>query len=66
MGKGTLWLKTNTAILEPKIGKVLNEVWIYNPSTVDPSFNMKRKGKKEVYICIYVDDIFITKILTLS
>ena len=32
----------------------------YNPSIADPSLNMKTKGSKEVYICIYVDDFIIT------
>ena len=32
----------------------------YNPSIDDPSLYMKKKGKKEVYICIYVDDLIIT------
>ena len=32
----------------------------YNPSTADPSLYMKKKGNKEVYICIYVDDFIIT------
>ena len=32
----------------------------YNPSSADPSLYMKKKGDKEVYICIYADDFIIT------